>query len=112
MRQKMGTRQEFVMIFGFECRLNSELFSSIKAIHHLAINRTGFEGEKLLIKQNQVKINIIPLKVKDMRVKNMWGMLREDQDLLRYFQDNCIEDETTRCYFFSINSASRPVIFK
>ena len=68
------------------------------------------KGEKLLIKQNQVKINIIPPKIKDLTVKNIWNMLREDLDLLRYFPDSCIEDEPPRAYFFSVVSAIRPQV--
>ena len=66
----------------------------------------------MLIKQSQVKINIIPPKIKDLTVKNIWEMLRGDRELLQYFPDSCIEDDPPRAYFFSVISAVRPMVMK
>lgn len=69
--------------------------------------------EKLLLKQNQVKINVIPPKIKHLQVKEIWGVLKRDEELFRYFPDSCLESDPPRHYFFAILASIRPnVLFE
>lgn len=68
--------------------------------------------DKLLLKQSQVRINVIPPKVKDLTIKAIWNSMQQDDDFLRFFPDPCIDKEPPRGYFFSILSAIRPQVFQ
>lgn len=39
-------------------------------------------------------------------------MLKEDEELLKHFPDNCINDDPPRAYFFSVISAIRPQVME
>lgn len=43
MKQRISSRQDFVMIFGFERVLISQLFSTTKKIHNLAVYCSSFK---------------------------------------------------------------------
>jgi hypothetical protein len=67
-------------------------------------------GTKKLLKQNQVKINVIPPRIKHLRIKEIWTHLKEDEDLLRFFPNQCLKYEPPRSFFFTILSTVKPHI--
>ena len=69
-----------------------------------------FKWRKKVDKKKQVRISIIPPKIKNLPVKNIWSILRKNADLLRYFPDHSVEEETPRNYLISVISAIGPEI--
>lgn len=74
--------------------------------------RQVLEGSKKLIKQRDVRINIIPPKIRDLTVKSIWAFLKNDPELMKFFPDACVETDPPREFFFSIVSSVRPDIFE
>ena len=60
-----------------------------------------------MIKQPHIRINIVPPKIKQLTVKEVWTTMREDGEFTRYFPDHCFNSDPPRNYFFSVLSAVR-----
>lgn len=68
------------------------------------------KGEKILLKQADIRINVVPPKIKQLTVKELWGVLKTDYELLKYFPNLCAGMDPPRNYFFAIISVIRPNI--
>ncbi len=42
LKSKISSRQDFVLLFGFERKFNSRILFTAKKIHHLAVHHAGF----------------------------------------------------------------------
>ena len=59
MKQRISSRQDFVMVFGLECCLTSELLPAAQEVHHLALHRASVQRGETADQAEPVKINII-----------------------------------------------------
>ena len=65
------------------------------------------KGEKLLLKQSAIRINVVPPRIKHLQVKEIWLMLKQDADLFKYFPNQCLESDPPRHFFFAILATVR-----
>lgn len=65
-------------------------------------------GEKRLLKQAEIRISIVPPKIKHLQVKQIWSEIREDENVNCFFPDCCFDADPPRHYFFAVISTVRP----
>lgn len=59
------------------------------------------------MKQSEIRINVVPPKIKNLQVKQIWQEIREDEVINSYFPDACFELDPPRHYFFAVLATLR-----